>query len=227
MAERETGKVKWFNDAKGYGFIERPQGGDVFVHFSSVRGTGFKKLTEGQRVDYVVTEGDKGPQAQDVGPAADEIPQRVREIEAANIGTAVAEPPPASETEVESNPAVAEPLAASETEDELSLDEVEPSPASETEVESSPAVAEPLAASETEEELSLDEVEPAPASETEEESSPAAAEPSAASETETEEELSFDKAEPSPAAETEEEAPTAETEAQATSEVKDGDSVHE
>jgi len=53
MAERETGTVKWFNDAKGYGFIERPQGGDLFVHFSSVRGTGFKKLTEGQRVDYV------------------------------------------------------------------------------------------------------------------------------------------------------------------------------
>ena len=184
MAERETGKVKWFNDAKGYGFIERPQGGDVFVHFSSVRGTGFKKLTEGQRVDYVVTEGDKGPQAQDVGPAADEIPQRVREIEAANIGTAVAEPPPASETEVESNPAVAEPLAASETEEELSLDEVEPAPASETEEESSPAAAEPSAASETEteEELSFDKAEPSPAAETEEEASTAETEAQATSE---------------------------------------------
>ena len=184
MAERETGKVKWFNDAKGYGFIERPQGGDVFVHFSSVRGTGFKKLTEGQRVDYVVTEGDKGPQAQDVGPAADEIPQRVREIEAANIGTAVAEPPPASETEVESNPAVAEPLAASETEEELSLDEVEPAPASETEEESSPAVAEPSAASETEteEELSFDKAEPSPAAETEEEAPTAETEAQATSE---------------------------------------------
>ena len=184
MAERETGKVKWFNDAKGYGFIERPQGGDVFVHFSSVRGTGFKKLTEGQRVDYVVTEGDKGPQAQDVGPAADEIPQRVREIEAANIGTAVAEPPPASETEVESNPAVAEPLAASETEEELSLDEVEPAPASETEEESSPAAAEPSAASETEteEELSFDKAEPSPAAETEEEAPTAETEAQATSE---------------------------------------------
>ena len=92
MAERETGKVKWFNDAKGYGFIERPQGGDVFVHFSSVRGTGFKTLTEGQSVGYVVTQGEKGPQAQDVGAAADEIPQRIQEIEA-SVATAVAEAP--------------------------------------------------------------------------------------------------------------------------------------
>jgi CspA family cold shock protein len=101
MAERETGKVKWFNDAKGFGFIERPQGGDVFVHFSSVRGTGFKKLTEGQSVDYVVVEGEKGPQAQDVGPAAADIPQRLRELEAASVATAVAEPP-------ETSPALAE-----------------------------------------------------------------------------------------------------------------------
>ena len=90
MAERETGKVKWFIDAKGYGFIERPQGGDVFVHFSSVRGTGFKKLTEGQSVDYVVTQGEKGPQAQDVGPAAAEIPQRLRDLEAQSVATAAA-----------------------------------------------------------------------------------------------------------------------------------------
>ena len=93
MAERETGKVKWFNDAKGFGFIERPQGGDVFVHFSSVRGTGFKTLTEGQSVDYVVVEGEKGPQAQDVGPAAADIPQRLRDLEAASVATTVAEPP--------------------------------------------------------------------------------------------------------------------------------------
>jgi CspA family cold shock protein len=93
MAERETGKVKWFNDAKGYGFIERPQGGDVFVHFSSVRGTGFKKLTEGQSVDYVVTEGEKGPQAQDVGPAASQILRKVQESEAASVATALAEAP--------------------------------------------------------------------------------------------------------------------------------------
>lgn len=75
MAERETGTVKWFNDAKGYGFIERSDGGDVFVHYSSVRGTGFKRLTEGQRVDYVVTDGEKGPQAQDVGCVVDEMSQ--------------------------------------------------------------------------------------------------------------------------------------------------------
>ncbi len=93
MAERETGKVKWFNDAKGCGFIERPQGGDVFVHFSSVRGTGFKKLTEGQSVDYIVTEGEKGPQAQDVGPAESEILRKVQELEAASVATAVAEAP--------------------------------------------------------------------------------------------------------------------------------------
>jgi len=81
MAERETGKVKWFNGAKGYGFIERPQGEDLFVHFSSVRGTGFKNLTEGQSVDYVVAKGEKGLQAQDVASAASGIPERLRQIE--------------------------------------------------------------------------------------------------------------------------------------------------
>lgn len=109
MAERETGKVKWFNDAKGYGFIERPQGGDVFVHFSSVRGTGFKKLTEGQRVDYVVTQGEKGPQAQDVGAAADEIPQRIREI-AASVANRVARTQAvATDPEEEARPGAGEP----------------------------------------------------------------------------------------------------------------------
>jgi CspA family cold shock protein len=104
MAERETGTVKWFNDAKGYGFIERPQGGDLFVHFSSVRGTGFKKLTEGQRVDYVVGQGEKGrPQAQDVGAAASEIPQRLRDLEKASAATAVATAPTALLTEEESD----------------------------------------------------------------------------------------------------------------------------
>ena len=117
MAERETGKVKWFNDAKGYGFIERPQGGDVFVHFSSIRGTGFKKLTEGQRVDYVVTQGEKGPQAQDVGPAADEILQRVQEAEAVSATTAVADSADAPEAEAE-EPAVTETPDASEPEAE-------------------------------------------------------------------------------------------------------------
>ncbi|MEE8195182.1 MAG: cold-shock protein [Candidatus Bipolaricaulota bacterium] len=66
MAERETGTVKWFNDAKGFGFIERNEGEDIFVHFSAIRGEGFRSLNEGQKVEFTVTQGDKGPQAQDV-----------------------------------------------------------------------------------------------------------------------------------------------------------------
>jgi len=66
MAERETGTVKWFNESKGYGFIEREQGEDVFVHYGSIRGEGFKSLAEGQKVEFTVTQGQKGPQAQDV-----------------------------------------------------------------------------------------------------------------------------------------------------------------
>jgi CspA family cold shock protein len=66
MAERETGTVKWFNDSKGYGFIEREQGEDIFVHFTSIRGEGYRSLDEGQKVEFTVTEGEKGPQAQDV-----------------------------------------------------------------------------------------------------------------------------------------------------------------
>jgi len=66
MAERETGIVKWFNTTKGYGFITRDQGEDVFVHYTAVRGEGFRSLSEGQRVEFTVAEGTKGPQAQDV-----------------------------------------------------------------------------------------------------------------------------------------------------------------
>ena len=66
MAERETGTVKWFNDSKGYGFIEREEGEDIFVHYTSIRGEGYRSLDEGQKVEFTVTEGDKGPQAQDV-----------------------------------------------------------------------------------------------------------------------------------------------------------------
>jgi CspA family cold shock protein len=76
MAERETGRVKWFNDTKRYGFIERPQGEDLFVHSSFLRGTGFKTLTEGQSVEYVVAWWPIWRLAQDVGPAAGEIPER-------------------------------------------------------------------------------------------------------------------------------------------------------
>ncbi len=66
MAERETGTVKWFNASKGYGFIERDAGGDVFVHFSAIQGGGYRSLEEGERVTFTVTEGQKGLQAQDV-----------------------------------------------------------------------------------------------------------------------------------------------------------------
>ena len=69
MAERENGTVKWFNAEKGYGFIAREEGGDVFVHYSEIRMSGYRALEEGQRVSFTVTEGRKGPQAQDVEPA--------------------------------------------------------------------------------------------------------------------------------------------------------------
>ncbi len=66
MSERITGTVKWFNRAKGYGFIEREAGPDVFVHFSAIRGDGFRNLDEGQSVEFSVEQGPKGPQAADV-----------------------------------------------------------------------------------------------------------------------------------------------------------------
>jgi CspA family cold shock protein len=156
MAERETGKVKWFNDAKGYGFIERPQGGDVFVHFSSVRGTGFKKLTEGQAVDYVVAEGQGGLQAQDVGPAAAEIAQKLRGLEAASVATATAEPPGTSDEADEVSPVVAEDAADSEEAEEESPVVAEGAAANFDEVEEeSPVVAEDAADSEEEESTSV------------------------------------------------------------------------
>jgi CspA family cold shock protein len=66
MAERKTGTVKWFNASKGYGFIEREDGPDVFVHFSAIRGEGFRNLEEGQMVEFNVELGPKGLQATDV-----------------------------------------------------------------------------------------------------------------------------------------------------------------
>jgi CspA family cold shock protein len=63
---RETGKVKWFNDAKGYGFISREDGPDVFVHHSAIQGDGFRTLEENQEVEFEVVQGAKGPQAQNV-----------------------------------------------------------------------------------------------------------------------------------------------------------------
>jgi CspA family cold shock protein len=68
MAERVTGTVKWFNATKGFGFIQQDEGEDVFVHFSAIVGEGYKSLEEGQRVEFVVVQGQKGPQAQDVTP---------------------------------------------------------------------------------------------------------------------------------------------------------------
>ena len=66
MEEREVGVVKWFNNGKGYGFIEREGGDDVFVHYSEISGDGFKSLDEGQKVEFTVADGDKGLQATSV-----------------------------------------------------------------------------------------------------------------------------------------------------------------
>ena len=63
-----TGTVKWFNESKGFGFIEREGGPDVFVHFSAIKGEDFKTLTDGQKVEFTVSDGQKGPQADDVIP---------------------------------------------------------------------------------------------------------------------------------------------------------------
>jgi cold shock protein len=70
MSERTTGTVKWFNGAKGYGFIEREGGPDLFVHHSAIRGEGFKNLEEGQSVEFNVEQGPKGLQATDVAVRA-------------------------------------------------------------------------------------------------------------------------------------------------------------
>jgi len=66
MSERITGTVKWFNGGKGYGFISREGGDDVFVHFSAIQGDGYRNLEEGQRVEFTVEQGPKGPQASNV-----------------------------------------------------------------------------------------------------------------------------------------------------------------
>ena len=68
MADRETGTVKWFNDAKGFGFIPRESGDDVFVHHTSIRSEGFRSLAEGQKVEFSVVQGQKGLAAEGVVP---------------------------------------------------------------------------------------------------------------------------------------------------------------
>jgi CspA family cold shock protein len=67
MSNTVTGTVKWFNEAKGFGFLEQSSGGpDVFAHFSAITGSGFKTLAEGQKVEFTVTTGPKGPQAENI-----------------------------------------------------------------------------------------------------------------------------------------------------------------
>ncbi len=66
MSDKITGTVKWFNENKGFGFIERESGEDVFAHFSAIESTGYKTLAEGQRVEFIVTQGQKGPQAENI-----------------------------------------------------------------------------------------------------------------------------------------------------------------
>ena len=66
MSEKEQGTVKWFNGSKGYGFIERAEGEDVFVHFNAIVGDGYRNLEEGQRVEFKVVQGQKGLQAEEV-----------------------------------------------------------------------------------------------------------------------------------------------------------------
>ena len=66
MSNRVKGTVKWFNESKGFGFIEQQSGPDVFAHFSAISGSGFKTLAEGQSVEFTVTQGQKGPQAENI-----------------------------------------------------------------------------------------------------------------------------------------------------------------
>ena len=66
MSDRDTGTVKWFNDAKGFGFIERESGEDLFVHYRSIKGEGFRSLKQGSRVEFKIIESEKGFQAEEV-----------------------------------------------------------------------------------------------------------------------------------------------------------------
>lgn len=69
MSDRQVGTVKWFNDAKGFGFISRENGPDLFVHFRAISGSGFRTLQEGQKVSFEVKQGPKGLQAESVSAA--------------------------------------------------------------------------------------------------------------------------------------------------------------
>ena len=90
------GTVKWFNESKGFGFIQSEEGGDVFVHSKFIRGGGFRTLSEGQKVEYLVAEGQRGPQAQDVNPIADQV-QEVPQM--AGVTSVAVEAEEASQTQ--------------------------------------------------------------------------------------------------------------------------------
>lgn len=68
MSNKVIGTVKWFNETKGFGFIERESGPDVFAHFSAIQSSGYKTLAEGQQVEFEVTQGARGPQAENIVP---------------------------------------------------------------------------------------------------------------------------------------------------------------
>lgn len=68
MSDKRTGTVKWFNESKGFGFIEQESGPDVFAHYSAIVSSGFKTLREGQKVEFTVIQGQKGPQAENIVP---------------------------------------------------------------------------------------------------------------------------------------------------------------
>jgi CspA family cold shock protein len=83
MSDRVKGTVKWFSRQKGYGFIEREDGDDVFVHYSDIQGTGFKNLYEGEQVEFAIEQGEKGPRAANVTSMGgeEEEGQEVEELE--------------------------------------------------------------------------------------------------------------------------------------------------
>lgn len=107
----ETGTVKWFNRTKGYGFIERQGGEDVFVHYSAIEMDGFKTLDEGEKVEFEITDGPKGPQAAHVKRAGGEVKEEVK-------AEAEAEAEVETKTEV-----VAEPMEVMQEEDQAPLEE--------------------------------------------------------------------------------------------------------
>ena len=117
MSDRETGTVKWFNAKKGYGFIIREEGEDIFVHYTSIKSEGFRSLEEGQKVEFVVGDSAKGPQAQDVIVVTSEMPpeESPAEEEAAEVSAEVEEEPAAEEEAVD---AEEEPAAEEESEEE-------------------------------------------------------------------------------------------------------------